>query len=443
MQNGPLSPASNFESISIPRPKYRDQHHQRAEHAQSPVYASQRHRTYISETRIQEADIIERISDQFRFLEERDNTFPVITNNPIGQYKQKQSYNKYIFACLAVIQIIVAVILLIFACFRHFQLFGRPEAKVLLDFVKVEDYVASNQDGTDLIAIKLGTSIFLPAILQLLAGFTGLYHLRIRPPKALYILNIIFCSLAILFWFRPIVYAVFELNLRNVQLRNGSNETNHWLISIALFLISLDILIINSVLLIRANTCLSSSIRTPNHILDVHVSMLAIFMSVLCIVCSIYAVAYTMTNVSGWGQEDHNIASLYGFGLRELIISTYIFLITIYTCSSVVIRRKNMRQSALTLQIVGLVCLFYELLNEDRLLAASHNIRVMFTQGISDPINPEIILLLYTFIVLLTIILSIQIFSTALNVFEAPVCNVYSPTTSNIQPVSQVVHSSL
>lgn len=58
---------------------------------------------------------------------------------------------------------------------------------MLLDFVKVEDYVASNQDGTDLIAIKLGTSIFLPAFMQLLAGFTGLYPLRRRPPKALYV----------------------------------------------------------------------------------------------------------------------------------------------------------------------------------------------------------------------------------------------------------------
>jgi hypothetical protein len=38
---------------------------------------------------------------------------------------------------------------------------------------------------------------------------------------------------------------------------------------------------------------------------------------------------------------------------------------------------------------LGLVYLFYELLNEDRLLAASHNIRVMFAQGISDPIGPE------------------------------------------------------
>lgn len=117
-------------------------------------------------------------------------------------------------------------------------------------------------------------------------------------------MNIVFSGFAVLFWFRPIVYAVFELNLRNVQLRNESNEyekilnqkkvffsTNHWLLCVALFAISLDIFLINSALLIRTNTRLSSSIRTPNHILDVHVSMLAISLSVLCVVCSIYAVA--------------------------------------------------------------------------------------------------------------------------------------------------------
>lgn len=94
----------------------------------------------------------------------------------------------------------------------------------MLDFVKVEDYVSSNQDGTDLIGIKLGTSIFLPAILQLIAGLTGLYPLKRRPPKSLYILCIIFAGFSVLFWFRPIVYAIFELNLRNIQLQTAYNR---------------------------------------------------------------------------------------------------------------------------------------------------------------------------------------------------------------------------
>lgn len=171
--------------------------------------------------------------------------------------------------------------------------------------MKVEDYVASNKDGTDLISIKLGTSLFLPAILQFFAGFTGLYPLRRRPPKSLYvsychfyclcrnfqILNIIFSALTILFWFRPLIYAVFEVNLRNVQLENNYNSGYHWALIVVLCILALDVFIINSILLIYANSHMASSIRTLNHASDLQLSVLSIVLGILCVGCSIYSTA--------------------------------------------------------------------------------------------------------------------------------------------------------
>lgn len=60
---------------------------------------------------------------------------------------------------------------------------------LLLDFVKAEDYANSNQEGVTIIGMKLGASIFIPAILQFISSAIALFPLFRRPPK-FYMVNI-------------------------------------------------------------------------------------------------------------------------------------------------------------------------------------------------------------------------------------------------------------
>ncbi|KAI6220080.1 hypothetical protein M3Y99_01619600 [Aphelenchoides fujianensis] len=235
------------------------------------------------------------------FLEECNNPPPQRTSQSLGRYGQFSS-NKYVFVTLAVIQIITAILLMVFASFRYLRLYNRNNTDTLMDFVKIEDYVQSNNDGTELISIKTGTSVFLPAIMQLAGGFAGLYPLRRRPPKKqlVQILHVWFMSLSILFWFRPTFYAALELNLRNVQLDDAIDSVTYRLL-IALFcVVAVDVFVVNSILLIQASTHLSSAIRTQNHVTDLYVIMLSVIMSALCLSLSIYVSIYTLTNVSSW-----------------------------------------------------------------------------------------------------------------------------------------------
>lgn len=162
-----------------------------------------------------------------------------------------------------------------------------PDLGLLLDFVKAEDYAQSNRDGTDVIGVKLGASVFAPALFQVLGGCAGLWplqrhartcslvsvveidfqqqlinfkiayflnrliwmlnnlsSLRIQISKKVggpkfqnvdvlvpqqreqdvQVLHILFASLAVLLWVEPIVYAGLELNLRYVQLESATSS---------------------------------------------------------------------------------------------------------------------------------------------------------------------------------------------------------------------------
>jgi hypothetical protein len=48
--------------------------------------------------------------------------------------------------------------------------------------VKAEDFVDSNQEGAEIIAIKLGSGLFLPAIFQLISGIVVLGSVYRKPP---------------------------------------------------------------------------------------------------------------------------------------------------------------------------------------------------------------------------------------------------------------------
>ncbi|KAI6201873.1 hypothetical protein M3Y96_00888500 [Aphelenchoides besseyi] len=389
--------------------------------------------TYVHD-RLSEPDvIIERISDEFRFLEENNNPPPQQFGRSSNKYA-KYSTNKYLIVGLAILQIVVALLLMVFASFRYFRLYNRNNNDSLMDFIKIEDYVTSNKDGTELIGIKMGTSIFLPAFSQLIGGFMGLYPLRRRPPKSLYILHIWFMSISVLFWFRPTFYAALELNLRNVQLHDAIDSVNYRLL-IALFcIVAIDVFIVNTLLIIYASLHLMSSIRIQSHIIDFYILISTVIISALCLSLTIYSTIFTLTNVSTWTQSVKNMFALYGFGLRELIVCSYIFFACAFSAALTVSRRKNMRLSIVIIQSLSLLVLLSAILNEDRLIAAAHNIRTMFTQGVSQPIGAESILLVYLFCIVLAIALCVQIVLNVMCVFHSPTCDLHTLKTNGTAP---------
>ncbi|KAI6220081.1 hypothetical protein M3Y99_01619700 [Aphelenchoides fujianensis] len=152
--------------------------------------------------------------------------------------------------------------------------------------------------------------------------------------------------------------------------------------------------------------------------------------------------------------------ALYGFGLREVIVCSFVFLTCLFACFATLSRRKNLRLTVVVIQTLSLLVLLASLLNEDRMIATAHNIRTMFTQGISQPIGAErwskrfeksieelsctcSLLLLYVFLILLTIMLVVQVVANILNVFHSPACELHTlKTTGSAGPPTVAQHQS-
>lgn len=97
----------------------------------------------------------------------------------------KIPYRKYFIITLAIAQMLVSIGLFIFGINRYRQIFNKSfiDSMTLWDFIKSEDNAKTNQEGTAIVGVKLGASIFVPAILQFLSSLTALFPLYRRPPK--------------------------------------------------------------------------------------------------------------------------------------------------------------------------------------------------------------------------------------------------------------------
>uniref|UniRef100_A0A1I7SAX5 Aa_trans domain-containing protein n=1 Tax=Bursaphelenchus xylophilus TaxID=6326 RepID=A0A1I7SAX5_BURXY len=377
-----------------------------------------------------ESDIYKELTpDDFNFLEDRQlNEYAAVSKKRASYRPSSSCYRPNIWSVLNVIQIFIAILLLIFAFFRFFRIFGRPNGNILLDFIKAEDYAQSNQDGTEIISIKLGASLFVPCCLQLISGFSGVWPGQPRSNYGCLIVHVIFSMFAIVYWFEPITYAALELNLRNVQLENNISSLTYHILLVLLVLTALMVLVVTSLSMCNAILVLSEPCNIVHSPVDVHLGMASVILSIVCSALGVYVSASTLTSVTEWAVPSvRNIAALYGFGLRELIICSYITLATGLCSASTMIQQRNLRLAALVLQIISLFLIFGHMITADRITAVTHNMKTMFSVGLNRPIGPESLLLLYTFISILTVLIVAHTISTILALCK----NFSDPLTSS------------
>ncbi|KAI1729383.1 hypothetical protein DdX_01623 [Ditylenchus destructor] len=406
--------------------------------------------SYIYESQSQPGGTIcrELVSDEFRFLEERNTirpkpveernshsmnrrTYSAYSNEPGGSRKYSVfSYRKYAVVTLAIIQLLVSVGLITFAITRYRRLLQGSQQgsqNLLLDFTKAEDYAGSNQEGTSIIAIKLGSSIFVPAVLQFLCSITALlFPLYRRPPKYFMILHLMFSSFSVVLWMESTFLAALELNLRNVQLNAFYEGINFRVMVFVTALMAIDVLLVNSVLIIYAAAQLSSNAKTLNSTAIPYVNMVALLAALSSLALSAYTTASSMTNVASWPTPIQNIAVLYGLGLRELIVTSYVLCSVIYGNVITILRHKSLRMGAIVTQGISLFAVILYLLNSDRITAVTHNVQTMTAVNVTTPFSSEIMIVLYCFITLLALALLAQLTSTIINVFQFPPVETYA-----------------
>uniref|UniRef100_A0AC34RJV3 Uncharacterized protein n=1 Tax=Panagrolaimus sp. JU765 TaxID=591449 RepID=A0AC34RJV3_9BILA len=372
------------------------------------------------------------ISDEFRFLDDR----PSLPTKISRFYQQKRlsfHYRKPMFIAVAILQIVMAVCLFIFAIIRYKRIYNNAEADLLLDFVKAEDFASSNNEGTAIIAMKVGSCLFIPVILQFITGLCGLFPVYKRPPKFVMVINLLLSSFALKLLFEPVILVAFELNLRNVQLVLQSDDANYRLLIAVVTIIAIFLIFLNAASVVHAASQLIDADNVQSSLFDLHVNMVTIVFAIISICFSAYATANSLTNVSSWPSMGlRNQAALYGFGLRELIICSFIMFCSIFGGFAAVVKSGQLRFGSLALQIVSILLVFDHLLTGDRILAVSHNIDKLFRATSTIPFSPEIPLLLYIFILLMTISLFVQLVPTTMNIFKRRAYDYYDSTAYSV-----------
>uniref|UniRef100_A0A7E4W4U0 TRP domain-containing protein n=1 Tax=Panagrellus redivivus TaxID=6233 RepID=A0A7E4W4U0_PANRE len=369
-----------------------------------PSYTANRHRS--------------EVSDEFRFLDDRAS-FPT----KLGRFYYERSnsfrYRKHFFISLAILQIVLAIAIFVFAVLRYKRVFDNTVTDLLLDFLKAEDFASSNNEGTSIIAMKVGAAAFIPCIMQFLGGLCGLFPFFKRPPRFLVVLNLVFTAIALKQWFEPIILVIFELNLRNVQLEDAHTSAGYRLLITAIVLLTILIVFVHSAVIIHAAAQMGKKDDTHSSLFDLHVNLVTVVLSIIVVGFSAHATSNSLTDVTGWTNFGlRNQAALYGFGLRELLISGFVFFVSIFGSFAAIIHSRELRFGAMALQITSILIIFQHLLTGDRILAVSHNIDKMFRAEVTTPFSAEIPLLLYVFVVLMSISLIVLLVPTALNVFR-------------------------
>ena len=200
--------------------------------------------------------------------------------------------------------------------------------------------------------MKVGSTLFIPSILQFFSGICGLFPLYKRPPKFLIVINLILSSVVLKLLFEPITLLAFELNLRNVQLSPLWDDSNYRLLIAVITISTIMLFFINTASVIHAASQLIKSDDSESSFLDLHVTMVTIVFSVISICFAAYATANTLTSVAEWpGLGLRNQAALYGFGLRELLISSFVCFSSIFGGFAAVIKSRPLRFGALILQM--------------------------------------------------------------------------------------------
>uniref|UniRef100_A0A914BW01 Pre-mRNA-splicing factor SPF27 n=1 Tax=Acrobeloides nanus TaxID=290746 RepID=A0A914BW01_9BILA len=385
--------------------------------------------TYENETETYN-EIVERISDEFRFLEERRAFSQKDDLHKRTSVRFPLRYRQYLFATLAILQIVVSIGMFIFAITRYSRLFTQnAHSDMLFDFVKAENFVDTNQEGAEIIAIKLGSGLFLPAIFQLISGIVVLGSVYKKPPPTyLLVLCILLTIFSIVLWIEPLVLATLELNLRHIQFLSDETNIAYFRLMIVLtVLLAIDVLIVASMLLIYATAQFTHFRTIYNSIMDLHINIVTLIIATIALVLSIYSLANSMTDANKWRNSSRNTLALYGIGLRESILTSYIFLGSLFSMLVSAMRLQTFRFSTFFIQGLSLFMLISNLLNSDRITSVTHNVRVMLNVGTAEPFTGEILLLLYVFVLLLAIAILVQLFTTTFNIFKHFLDNYETP----------------
>ena len=120
----------------------------------------------------------------------------------------------------------------------------------------------------------------------------------------------------------------------------------------AIVLLALDVLVVESALAVYSALHLSSNSETVNSSVDPHINMITLLISIICALLSAYMMANSMVNVASWPfAAVRNITSLYGIGLRELIVSGYALLTSLYGIFTTIRHLKSLRIGAIVIQM--------------------------------------------------------------------------------------------
>lgn len=277
-------------------------------------------------------------------------------------------YSRPVLISIAILEIFIALSLILFAAIRYFrvynvslcylifvqikQCFQNTQIDALLDFIKPEDFAMSNTEGTSIIAMKVGSSLFIPCILLLINGLIGLYPLYKEQPKPLIISNLFFSFLTLKLLFDPIISIAFELNLRNVQITDGWNNSNYRLLIAAISIITILLILINMISIIYSSSQLLKDDEISISPINLCVNIVLIVFSIISICFGVYSTANSMTKVTEWPNVNvRNAAALYGFGLREVLISSFVFLASFINGITVVTKSRNLIFGTWTLEM--------------------------------------------------------------------------------------------
>ncbi|KAK0419439.1 hypothetical protein QR680_014145 [Steinernema hermaphroditum] len=328
-------------------------------------------------------DAVDRISDEFRFLDDRQT-----------------NCQKYIYVFVAATQVIVGIGMIIFAALRYRRLFlGAANTNTLLDLSKAEDFASNNREGAAIIAVKSGTSVVVPAFLQILAGLCGFWPLVERRPNFLQILLILFGSISIFLWIEAVLIMSVEINLEFVQIRHTTDAIYGLLIAV-LTILAIDVIFINAILVAIASTELIVQKPTDRSKSLVIWNVLLSAVALATLIISAIALSSSMTGVSFWNQTTTNPTAMYNIGLREVVISGLVLFSSTYGLYSACLEPGH-RFGAAIISSIALLSTVVYIFNTDRILSITHNIRILLSTTNAYPIGGILLLILYCLLLFL------------------------------------------
>lgn len=263
------------------------------------------------------------------------------------------------------------------------------------------DHEGTQAEMNALFEVRTGTSMFAPSILMLVAGVTGIIGFVLKRTY-LYASHAIFAFLTIIFWFDAIATISRELNIYFIQKQTIDASDVSIFIAVTT-IISLDCILLPLLTFIFALhdvAPLNLAHRTWAHVIFATILMIlagALFgLSVTCVSASM---AQTV-------QSPISLAPMQAYGLFELIIATFLFVVGFFGVFASLSYSRRLRMIASFLYALCLLIMIIDLLSPDRIINITVNLRVMSAAGISYPVSFAVYLIinLLSFIIALYLI---------------------------------------